>query len=279
MTDHGIVRAATVVRATEALHGAAAAPRAVAPVYSLIVATGRCPRRSGTRRARGRRETFTDHRHLIVYGQRTADDRLVVRRPRRAVPLRLARSTRRSTATPRVFAELRAALATCSRRSRPADHPRVGRPAGRRRATGTRGVGLDPARVRLGGRLRRRRRGHHATWPAARSPTSSLGRDDPLTGLPWVGHRSRRWEPEPLRWLGVNAGLRLMTAADTEERLTGRPSVLAATCRGRWAAEDRAACRRPPGKRAVAPGPSAQPEVRVGREVGGVHLRLLQPAA
>ena len=24
-----------------------------------------------------RRETFTDHRHLIVYGQRTADDRLV----------------------------------------------------------------------------------------------------------------------------------------------------------------------------------------------------------
>jgi len=56
-----------------------------------------------------------------------------------------------------------------------------------------------------------------------------LGRDDPVTQLPWVGHRSRRWEPEPLRWLFVNAGLRLMTAADTEERLTGRPSVLAAT--------------------------------------------------
>ena len=56
-----------------------------------------------------------------------------------------------------------------------------------------------------------------------------LGRDDPVTRLPWVGHRSRRWEPEPLRWLFVNAGLRLMTAADTEERLTGRPSVLAAT--------------------------------------------------
>ena len=47
------------------------------------------------------------------------------------------------------------------------------------------------------------------------------------TTLPWVGHRSRRWEPEPLRWLGVNAGLRAMTAADAEERLTGRPSVAA----------------------------------------------------
>jgi hypothetical protein len=42
-----------------------------------------------------------------------------------------------------------------------------------------------------------------------------------------VDHRSRSWEPEPLRWLGVNAGLRAMTWADTEERLTGRPSVVA----------------------------------------------------
>jgi glycine/D-amino acid oxidase-like deaminating enzyme len=25
-----------------------------------------------------------------------------------------------------------------------------------------------------------------------------------LTKLPWVGHRSRRWEPEPLPWLGTH---------------------------------------------------------------------------
>jgi len=56
-----------------------------------------------------------------------------------------------------------------------------------------------------------------------------LGRPDPVTQLPWVGHRSRRWEPEPLRWLLVNAGLRLMTLADEEERLTRRSSVLAMT--------------------------------------------------
>ena len=54
------------------------------------------------------------------------------------------------------------------------------------------------------------------------------GRDSELTGLPWVGHRSPRWEPEPLRWLGVNAGLRVMGAADAEESRTGRPSRLAA---------------------------------------------------
>jgi hypothetical protein len=56
-----------------------------------------------------------------------------------------------------------------------------------------------------------------------------LGLPDPLMALPWVNHRSRRWEPEPLRWLLVNAGLRLMTVADTEERLTNRPSVVAAS--------------------------------------------------
>ena len=48
-----------------------------------------------------------------------------------------------------------------------------------------------------------------------------------LTALPWVNHRSRRWEPEPFRWLGVNAGLRAMTVADLEERMTHRPSVVA----------------------------------------------------
>ena len=53
-----------------------------------------------------------------------------------------------------------------------------------------------------------------------------LGRDTTLTGLPWVGHRSPSWEPEPLRWLGVNAGLRTMALADREEQLTRRPSVL-----------------------------------------------------
>jgi hypothetical protein len=53
------------------------------------------------------------------------------------------------------------------------------------------------------------------------------GRHTELTTLPWVGHRSRRWEPEPLRWLGVNAGLRVAEAADREEARTGRPAVQA----------------------------------------------------
>jgi glycine/D-amino acid oxidase-like deaminating enzyme len=51
-----------------------------------------------------------------------------------------------------------------------------------------------------------------------------LSRPSDLTGLAWVGHRSRRWEPEPLRYVGINTGLHLAQRADASEQRTGRPS-------------------------------------------------------
>ena len=48
-----------------------------------------------------------------------------------------------------------------------------------------------------------------------------------LSELPWVGHHSPTWEPEPLRWLGVNAGLWATKAADRAEARRGRPSATA----------------------------------------------------
>jgi glycine/D-amino acid oxidase-like deaminating enzyme len=48
-----------------------------------------------------------------------------------------------------------------------------------------------------------------------------LGRPSPLTELPWVGHRSRDWEPEPLRWLGVRGMYLAYKAADWHEGRTG----------------------------------------------------------
>ena len=62
------------------------------------------------------------------------------------------------------------------------------------------------------------------------------GTDSELTRLPWVGHRSPDWEPEPLRWLGLNAGLQVMSLADREEASTGRPSK-AARFMGRFLGE------------------------------------------
>ena len=49
-----------------------------------------------------------------------------------------------------------------------------------------------------------------------------LGRGTEESRLPWVGHRSPRWEPEPLRYLGINAGLRMAAGADRSEERTGR---------------------------------------------------------
>ena len=40
--------------------------------------------------------------------------------------------------------------------------------------------------------------------------------------LPWVQHPLRRWEPEPLRWLGVNIARRAAAGADAAEARTGR---------------------------------------------------------
>jgi len=58
-------------------------------------------------------------------------------------------------------------------------------------------------------------------------PCTPLGHATDLVRLPWVGHRPPSWEPEPLRWLGINAGLRATVLADAEERLTLRSSVVA----------------------------------------------------
>jgi glycine/D-amino acid oxidase-like deaminating enzyme len=44
-----------------------------------------------------------------------------------------------------------------------------------------------------------------------------LGRVSELTQLAWVNWRSRKWEPEPLRWLGVRSLYLAYRAADRSE--------------------------------------------------------------
>jgi glycine/D-amino acid oxidase-like deaminating enzyme len=52
-----------------------------------------------------------------------------------------------------------------------------------------------------------------------------LGHDSDLVRLPWVGHVSPRWEPEPLRWLGVNLGRRLVESVDHAEAAGREPRL------------------------------------------------------
>lgn len=47
--------------------------------------------------------------------------------------------------------------------------------------------------------------------------------ETPLAHLPMVGHRSRRWEPEPLRWLGARYLQLSLARLDARAARTGRP--------------------------------------------------------
>jgi glycine/D-amino acid oxidase-like deaminating enzyme len=223
-TPAGRLRAEIVVRATEAY--TTQLPRlrrAVVPVYSLIVATERLPPAFWAEVGWHGRETVNDGRHLIVYAQRTADDRIAF--GGRGAPYHWgSRISPDYDLVPRVFGALEAALhallpgtreaAISHRWGGPLGVPRDWYPSvGLDRAAGTAWaggyVGDGVATANLAGRT---------------LADLIRGQDTELTRLPWVGHRSRRWEPEPLRWVGTNALRRVASSADAVEARTGRPA-------------------------------------------------------
>jgi len=226
-TEHGTLRASYVVVATEGyspmLPGA---PTSVIPVYSLIVATEPLPASVYDEIGLEDAPTFSDYRNLIVYGQRTADDRLVF--GGRGAPYHLGSAVEPGfDRVPRVFAKLQETLAELFPATAGARFTHAwGGPLGIARDWMA-SVGLDLV-TRIGWAGGYVGDGLTTTNLAGRTLADLVtGTASDLTALPWVNHRSRRWEPEPFRWLGVNAGLRAMTVADLEERMTHRPSVVA----------------------------------------------------
>lgn len=53
-----------------------------------------------------------------------------------------------------------------------------------------------------------------------------LEKPSELSELHFVNRKIRKWEPEPIRYLGVNALMKLSGVADKEERITGRNSLV-----------------------------------------------------
>jgi glycine/D-amino acid oxidase-like deaminating enzyme len=221
-TTHGTVRADVVVRATEAytptlpsLH------RRLVPLYSLMIATEPLPSTFWDEVGWSEGETLTDGRHLLIYGQRTADDRIAF--GGRGAPYHFgSRVDPRFDREPAVFAELERVLRSLfpalgdaritHRWGGPLGVPRDWYPS----------VGLDRA-TGLGWAGGYVGDGVTTTNLAGRTLADLiLGHETERTDLPWVGHESRRWEPEPLRWLGINAGLWISGAADRREAKTGR---------------------------------------------------------
>lgn len=226
-TDRGVVSCERIVIAIEG-YGATLAQthRRILPLYSLMIATEPLPAAVWDEIGVPHGRTFSDYRHLLVYGQRTADDRF-------AFGGRGARYHWGSAIRPeydraeRVFTHLRRTLGEL--------FPAIGDAAVTHRWGGPLGVPRDwHAAVRYDPSTRIGWAGGYVgdglstTNLAGRTLADLLsGTESDLTGLPWVGHRSPDWEPEPLRFLGANAGLVAMTTADAEERVTRRPSVIA----------------------------------------------------
>ena len=226
-TDAGTVRAEVVLRATEGYTPRLAGQRrAVVPVYSLMVATEPLPDDVWESIGLADRSTFSDGRHLIIYGQRTADGRLAF--GGRGAPYHFGSRIRASyDVEPRVFEDLRTVLRELL--------PQIGDAAFTHAWGGCLGIARDwSASVGLdrtsgigwaGGYVGD---GVATTNLAGRTLADLVtGTASDLVTLPWVNHHSRKWEPEPLRWLGINAGLRAMSTADSEERWTGRQSRIA----------------------------------------------------
>ncbi len=228
MTIRGSVRADVVVRATEAYtRDFAGQRRALVPLYSLMIATEPLPASLWDEIGLARRETFADDRRLVVYGQRTVDDRIAF--GGRGAPYRFGSgidpaTERSATVHDRLTAALRELL------------PQLGDVAVTHRWGGVLGVprdwqpsvGLDRASglAWAGGYVGE---GVAAANLAGRTLADLItGADSDLVALPWVGHRSRRWEPEPVRWLAVNGVRRLAGWIDDREQRTGTTPRLAA---------------------------------------------------
>ncbi len=231
VTDRGVVRADVVVRALEgytpSLDGQR---RRLSPLYSLMVATEPLTDAAWAEIGLAHRQTFADDRHMVIYGQRTADGRIAF--GGRGAPYGFGSRIdpaieRRSRIHDRIVStlvELLPSLEGVAITHRwggvlgvPRDwFPSVGfdRRSGMAWAGGYVGEGVAAANL------------------AGRTLADLItGTDSPRVDLPWVGHRSRNWAPEPLRWLSINGALRVMGLADRSESRAGKDSRLA---RGMW---------------------------------------------
>jgi glycine/D-amino acid oxidase-like deaminating enzyme len=224
VTAHGTVRAPIVLRATEGfttrLPGL---KRRWLPMNSAMIATDPLPAESWTAIGWHGRETLGDTAHGFFYAQRTADDRIAI--GGRVVPYRFGSGIDRDGAVSgATIAYLRGVLNSLFLPTRGIGvaHGWCGVLAVPRDWSA--GVYLDPSTGLgwAGGYV-----GHGVTAANLAGRTLAdlvLRQDTARTRLPWVGHRSRSWEPEPLRWLGVRGMYAAYTAADRHEA-AGRPTT------------------------------------------------------
>jgi len=216
VTKRGSVQASYVIRALEGFTSAVDSPRLWLPMNSSMLVTAPIPdsvwEQIGWRGA----ELIGDEAHSFSYIQRTADQRIAI--GGRGIPYRYgSRWDGRGETRPATLDQLTRILRQHfpAIREVPIEHTWsgvLGVPRDWCAAVDLdRSTGLGWAGGYVG-------HGVTATNLAGRTLRDLvLGRETELTRLPWVGRHVRRWEPEPLRWLGVRALYVAYRAADRQE--------------------------------------------------------------
>lgn len=222
-TDHGVVKADTIIRATEGFTaGLPGHRRDWLPMNSAMIVTEPLSDQQWDEIGWGGCEVVGDSAHAYLYAQRTRAGRIAL--GGRGVPYRFGSATDINGQTQDKTIELLRELLNRmfpALTNVPLEHAWCGVLGVPRDWCAT--VGFDPS-SRLGWAGGYVGIGVATSNLAARSLKALiLNTGEPEASLAFVNRRVRRWEPEPLRWLGVHALYRLYRAGDARERRSASP--------------------------------------------------------
>ncbi|MEE1755633.1 NAD(P)/FAD-dependent oxidoreductase [Streptomyces sp. SP18CS02] len=228
VTPYGTVRAPYVLRCTEGFTAnLKGLKRAWLPMNSSMIVTDPLPAAVWDEIGWDGRECLGDMAHAYMYAQRTADDRIAL--GGRGVPYRYGSRTDNDGRTqPATVEALRDILVRF--------FPRLAGTGIAHAWSGVLGVprdwcatvtldrstGLGWAGGYVGSGVATANLAARTLRDLIQQDSGQAGPTD-LTTLPWVGHKVRTWEPEPLRWLGVHTMYAAYRTADRREAATHSP--------------------------------------------------------
>jgi glycine/D-amino acid oxidase-like deaminating enzyme len=227
VTPYGTVRAPYVLRCTEGFTASLKGQRRTwLPMNSSMIATEPLSEAQWAEIGWSGCETLGDMAHAYMYAQRTADGRIAL--GGRGVPYRFGSRTDNDGRTQdATIAALREILLRFfpSLAGLGVEHAWSGVLGVPRDWCATvtldRSTGLGWAGGYVGSGVATTNLAARTLRDLVQLDSGQGGRTE-LTELPWVGHRVRKWEPEPLRWVGVQGLYAVYRAADQRERTAPR---------------------------------------------------------
>ncbi|MFI5810087.1 NAD(P)/FAD-dependent oxidoreductase [Streptomyces sp. NPDC051643] len=225
VTPYGTVRAPYVLRCTEGFTASLKGQRRTwLPMNSSMIATQRLTPEQWARIGWEGRETLGDMAHAYMYAQRTADDRIAL--GGRGVPYRFGSRTDHDGGTQQATVEalygilVRFFPSLAGVRVEHAWSGVLGVPRDWcATVTLDRATGLGWAGGYVGSGVATTNLAARTLRDLVRLDSGQAGPTG-LTGLPWVGHKVRKWEPEPFRWIGVHGMYATYRTADRRELAT-----------------------------------------------------------